>query len=80
MRILNSIVERARGHALGKEAALGWQPRYGDITWDGLDFPNEKFEEFQRLDRTAWQREIIRHEEFYPAAKRGKRDAFLTSE
>jgi phosphoenolpyruvate carboxykinase (GTP) len=77
MRILNSIVERARGHALGKETALGWSH---DITWDGLDFRRRDSRSFQDLDRTAWQREIIRHEEFYPAAKRGKRDAFLTSE
>jgi hypothetical protein len=30
-----------------------------------LDFPKEKIEELQRLDRTAWRREVIRHEEPY---------------
>src|SRR4030088_1003095 len=57
MRVLKWIVRRARGRALGKEAAVGWQPRYEDISWDGLDFPKEKFDELQRLDRTAWRRE-----------------------
>jgi phosphoenolpyruvate carboxykinase (GTP) len=52
-------VERARGRALGKEAAVGSQPRYEDINWDGLDFPKEKFEELQRLDRTARRREVF---------------------
>ena len=65
MRVLKWIVERARGRALGKEAAVGWQPRYEDINWDGLDFPKEKFEELQRLDRTAWRREVIGHEELF---------------
>jgi len=36
-----------------------------DINWDGLDFPKEKFEELQRLDRTAWRREVIGHEELF---------------
>ena len=48
-------MERARGRALGKEAAVGWQPRYEDINWDGLDFPKEKFEELQRLDGPTWR-------------------------
>jgi phosphoenolpyruvate carboxykinase (GTP) len=65
MRVLKWIVERARGRALGKEVAVGWQPRYEDISWDGLDFPKAKFEELQRLDRTAWRREVIGHEELF---------------
>jgi phosphoenolpyruvate carboxykinase (GTP) len=65
MRVLKWIVDRARGRALGKEAAIGWQPRYEDINWDGLDFPKEKFEELQRVDRAAWRKEIIGHEELF---------------
>ena len=65
MRVLKWIVDRARGRALGKEAAIGWQPRYEDLNWDGLDFPKEKFEELQRVDRAAWRKEIIGHEELF---------------
>ena len=65
MRVLKWIVDRARGRALGKESALGWQPRYEDINWDGLDFPKEKFEELQRVDRNAWRKEIIDQEELF---------------
>ena len=65
MRVLKWIVDRARGRALGKEAPIGWQPRYEDINWDGLDFPKEKFEELQRVDRAAWRKEIIGHEELF---------------
>lgn len=65
MRILQWIVERSRGRALAKETALGWQPRYEDIRWEGLDFPREKFEELQRIDRAAWRQEVIGHEELF---------------
>ena len=65
MRVLKWIVDRARGRALGKESALGWQPRYEDINWDGLDFPKEKFEELQQVDRNAWRKEIIDQEELF---------------
>src|SRR5271165_7061531 len=65
MRILKWIVDRARGRALGKESALGWQPRYEDINWDGLDFSKEKFEELQQLDRSGWRKEIIDQEELF---------------
>ena len=65
MRILQWIVERSRGRALAKETALGWQPRYEDIRWEGLDFPREKFEELQHIDRAAWRQEVIGHEELF---------------
>jgi phosphoenolpyruvate carboxykinase (GTP) len=58
-------VDRVRGRALAKETPLGWQPRYEDMEWEGLDFPKEQFEELQRVDRDAWRREIIGHEELF---------------
>ena len=55
---------RARPRA-GKETPIGWMPRYEDIEWRGLDFPKEQFEEMQRVDRAAWRREVIGHEELF---------------
>ena len=36
-----------------------------DVDWRGLDFPVEKFEELQKVDRAAWKREVIDHEELF---------------
>jgi phosphoenolpyruvate carboxykinase (GTP) len=65
MRVLKWVVDRARGHALGRETPIGWMPRYEDIHWKGLDFPQERFDQLQTVDREAWKQEVLGHEEFF---------------
>jgi len=65
MRVLKWIVDRAHGHALGRETPIGWMPRYEDIDWNGLDFSREDFEQLQAVDRAAWHAEIVGHEELF---------------
>jgi phosphoenolpyruvate carboxykinase (GTP) len=65
MRVLKWIVERARGRAVGRETPIGWQPRYEELDWTGLDYPKEKFDELQAFDRAAWRAEVIGHEELF---------------
>jgi len=65
MRVLKWIVDRVHGRAQGKESPIGWTPFYDDIEWKGLDFPRERFDELQKIDRTAWRREVIGHEELF---------------
>ena len=65
MRVLRWIVERVQGHGRGRETPVGWVPRYEDIDWSGLDFSREHFEELMRVDRAAWRKEVIAHEELF---------------
>jgi phosphoenolpyruvate carboxykinase (GTP) len=65
MRVLKWIIDRVHGRTHGQETPIGWTPQYSDIDWQGLDFPKEKFEELQRVDRAAWKSEVIGHEELF---------------
>jgi phosphoenolpyruvate carboxykinase (GTP) len=35
------------------------------MEWAGLDFPRERFEQMQEVDRKAWRKELIDHEELF---------------
>jgi phosphoenolpyruvate carboxykinase (GTP) len=65
MRVLKWIVDRVHGRAQGKESPIGWTPFYDDIEWKGLEFSQEQFEQLQKIDRAAWRREVIGHEELF---------------
>ena len=65
MRILKWIVERARGRGRAHETPLGWAPAYEDIEWKGLDFPKEKWDQVMSVDKEAWHKEIVQHEELF---------------
>ena len=65
MRVLRWIVERAQGHGRGRETPIGWVPRYEHIDWTGLDFSREDFDELMEVDRAAWRKEVIAHEELF---------------
>jgi phosphoenolpyruvate carboxykinase (GTP) len=63
MRVLKWVVERARGEAVSIESPIGWMPRYEDLDWRGLRFPEERFNALMAVDRDVWQQEILSHEE-----------------
>ena len=66
-RILRWIVDRVRGRAMARETPIGWTPYYEDIHWNGLDFPEARFDQLQHVDRAAWKKEVIDHEELFIA-------------
>ncbi len=66
MRILEWIVGRAKGRAVGVESPLGWMPRYEDINWKGLeDFTEEDFYACMAVDRPEWDSELLQVEELF---------------
>ncbi len=65
IRVLKWIVERANNHGKAIESPIGWMPRYEDMSWEGLDFSKERFNELMSVDRDLWNNEILSHEELF---------------
>jgi phosphoenolpyruvate carboxykinase (GTP) len=65
MRVLKWIVDRVHGRALAKETPIGWVPHYEDMEWQGMNFPKDKFDELQTVDREVWRQEVLGHEELF---------------
>ena len=65
IRVLKWIVDRVHGRTRTKETPIGWTPFYEDMDWTGLKFSKETFDELQTIDRPAWKREVIDHEELF---------------
>ncbi|MGI9645270.1 MAG: phosphoenolpyruvate carboxykinase (GTP) [Ilumatobacteraceae bacterium] len=66
MRVLQWIVDRARGRAVGIESPLGWMPRYQDLNWKGLeDFSEADFVQCMSIDRSDWDAELLQVEELF---------------
>ena len=66
MRVLKWIVERVNGKAFAVESPLGWMPRYEDIDWSGMEnFSREDFQKLMSVDREAWKKEVLGHEELF---------------
>jgi phosphoenolpyruvate carboxykinase (GTP) len=65
MRVLQWIVQRAQGRAVGIEGPLGWMPRYEDLDWRGLDLTPEVFHELMAVDRGVWMEELTAHDALF---------------
>ncbi len=64
LRILNWIIERSEGNINATRTPLGYIPRYEDIDMEGLDFPEEKWNELFSIDKNEWKKELKAQKEF----------------
>ena len=66
MRVLEWIVDRARGRSYALESPIGWMPRYEDIDLEGLEgFSESDFLTAMSLNRDEWDAEILAHDELF---------------
>jgi phosphoenolpyruvate carboxykinase (GTP) len=67
LRPLLWIIGRCRGTAEGRESPLGVMPRYGDIDWRGLDYPEKRFEELMSENPSTLGDQVHSNDEFFTA-------------
>ena len=65
MRVLKWMLDRLEGSAGGTEHAFGVTPEFSDLSWDGLEFTQQMFEQITSIDKTAWHEEIKLHAELF---------------
>jgi phosphoenolpyruvate carboxykinase (GTP) len=65
MRVLKWMLERIEGSGTGKEHLFGVSPNYDDMTWEGVDFTREQFDQITAIDTAAWREELKLHDELF---------------
>ena len=65
MRVLKWVLDRVEDKGEGVENIFGITPRYQDLTWTGLDFTAEQYEQVTSIDKAAWQTELGLHDELF---------------
>ena len=70
MRVIKWIIERTQGKVGAVESPLGWMPRYEDMTWDGLDFSAQQFDELMQVDKIYALDEVKAQKTYFEMFKR----------
>jgi phosphoenolpyruvate carboxykinase (GTP) len=66
MRVLEWIVNRCKGRALGHETAIGWVPRREEMQLGGLEnFSDADFEKVMNISPKEWENELLSQAEIY---------------
>ena len=65
IRVLKWVIDRVKGRVPAKETPIGLIPNYEDFTFDGLDFPRDRFEKLFAINKDEWTQETTEIEEFF---------------
>ncbi|MGV8805148.1 MAG: phosphoenolpyruvate carboxykinase (GTP), partial [Polaromonas sp.] len=65
MRVLAWMIDRIEGKGRGQEHVTGISPSYEDLNWTGLDFSAEQWGTVTSIDKAAWQKELVLHDELF---------------
>ncbi|MEN9560300.1 MAG: hypothetical protein RLZZ502_1511 [Pseudomonadota bacterium] len=86
MRVLEWIIGRVEGHAVGHLTALGIMPEYANMRWEGTEFAQSLFDRIMTVSKERWQAEAKSQEELLnkigaklPTEILARRDALLTA-
>jgi len=66
MHVLEWIVSRCKGRALGHETAIGWVPKFEDMDLDGIDgFDKDDFNRVMKISPEEWEQEVLSQGELF---------------
>jgi phosphoenolpyruvate carboxykinase (GTP) len=65
VRVLKWILERVEGRGAAAETPIGYVPKAGGLTLDGLKIAPEAIEELLRVDAEDWEQELADTKEFF---------------
>ncbi len=65
MRVLKWMIDRIEGDAQGTEHVFGVSPNYAELNWTGLNFSAEQFHKVTHIDKAAWTKELVLHDELF---------------
>lgn len=59
MRVLEWIINRARGRGQAVETPVGFEPRLADLNLEGLSISEQQVSELLEVDLNDWQQEVL---------------------
>ena len=65
LRVLTWLVGRCRGTAGGRPSPLGVMPAHSDLHWEGLPYPEKRFDELMSESASTLAEQVHSNDEFF---------------